>query len=78
MRSSWARGSREGFCSIAVLMKNFSPRVLRSAGPMPNSWLADGPPTPRSVLSATTDIVTGVFELDVKLICPLAFIVNWP
>ena len=68
-----AKGRSLGFWSIAWLRENFSPRVLRSAGPMPNSWLAEGPPAPRSVLSATIDIATGVLVFDVKLIWPLPF-----
>jgi hypothetical protein len=41
-----AKGSSLGFSFIAWLTKNFSPRVLRSAGPRPKSWLTDGPPVP--------------------------------
>jgi hypothetical protein len=50
--------------------------VLRSAGPTPNSWLIEGPPVPRSVVSATTDSVTGVLLLEVKLIWPLGLSVK--
>jgi hypothetical protein len=42
--------------------------VARSVGPTPNSSVIEGPPVPRSVVSDTTDSVTGEPLLDVKLI----------
>ncbi|MNW20055.1 hypothetical protein D3C71_2202750 [compost metagenome] len=49
---------------------NRPPRVLRSLMPTPNSWLSEGPPTPRWVRSSTTDRLTGAEPLGVKVSSP--------
>jgi hypothetical protein len=57
---------------------NRPPRVLRSLMPTPNSWLSDGPPTPRWVVSWTTDRLTGVAPFGVKVSSPFAPRANAP
>jgi hypothetical protein len=57
---------------------NRPPRVLRSLMPTPNSWLSDGPPAPRWVRSSTTDRLTGVAALGVKVSSPFEPRANAP
>ena len=52
--------------------------VIDGDMPTPNSWLSDGPPTPRWVVSSTTDRLIGVAVLDVKVSSPFGPRANAP